>query len=203
METIHALMLGTKNAAKIHGVQAAFTDVREALQAPDLSLPDTWTCQVDTGVSDEPWGFASTIQGSQNRAQAAYARLMSAPVLSPASAGHVACGIGVESGFIDVAPVTFTLYNFDVCALFDGQAYYLGISPGFEYPRRLVRDIFLHRQSFQQARQYITTTANVEQQAGLVGVLAGGLIDRPEMTRLATRLALIRYLQRHDYARWD
>jgi non-canonical (house-cleaning) NTP pyrophosphatase len=112
-------------------------------------------------------------------------------------------GIGVESGFIDVAPVTFTLYNFDVCALFDGQAYYLGISPGFEYPRRLVRNIFLHRQPFQQARQYITTTADVEQQAGLVGVLAGGLIDRPEMTRLATRLALIRYLQRHDYARWD
>ena len=37
----------------------------------------------------------------------------------------------------------------------------------------------------------------------VVGVLAGGLIDRAEMTRLATRLALIRYLQRHDYARWD
>ncbi len=203
METIDALMLGTKNAAKIHGVQAAFTDVREVLQAPDLSLLDTWTCQVDTGVSDEPWGFASTVQGAQNRAQVAYARLMSRQAPGPAPAGHVALGIGVESGFIDVTPVTFTLYNFDVCALFDGQSYYLGISPGFEYPRRLVRNIFLHRQPFQQARQYITTTANVEQQAGLVGVLAGGLIDRPEMTRLATRLALIRYLRRHDYARWD
>ena len=203
METIHALMLGTKNAAKIHGVQAAFIDVREALQAPDLSLPDTWTCQVDTGVSDEPWGFASTVQGAQNRAQAAYTGLISGQVSGPAPAGHAVFGIGVESGFIDVTPVTFTLYNFDVCALFDGQAYYLGISPGFEYPRRLVRNIFLHRQPFQQARQYITTTADVEQQAGLVGVLAGGLIDRPEMTRLATRLALIRYLQRHDYARWD
>ena len=203
METIDALMLGTKNAAKIHGVQAAFTDVREALQAPDLSLPDTWTCQVDTGVSDEPWGFASTVQGAQNRAQAAYAHFMSGQAPGATPAGHVALGIGVESGFIDVTPVTFTLYNFDVCALFDGQSYYLGISPGFEYPRRLVRNIFLHRQSFRQARQYITTTANVEQQAGLVGVLAGGLIDRPEMTRLATRLALIRYLRRHDYARWD
>ena len=203
MEIIHALMLGTTNAAKIHGVRAAFADVREALQAPELTLSETWTCQVETGVSDEPWGFASTVQGAQNRAQSAYARLMGRSVPSPVPAGHVACGIGVESGFIEVTPVTFTLYNFDVCALFDGQAYYLGISPGFEYPRRLVRNIFLHRQPFQQARQYITTTADVEQQAGLVGVLAGGLIDRPEMTRLATRLALIRYLQRHDYARWD
>ena len=50
METVHALMLGTKNSAKIGGVQAAFTDVREALQAPDLSRTETWTCQVDTGV---------------------------------------------------------------------------------------------------------------------------------------------------------
>ena len=199
METIDTLMLGTKNAAKIHGVRVAFADVRAALQAPDLALPETWTCQVDTGVSDEPWGFPSTVQGAQNRAQAAYTRLMS----RPASAGPVALGIGVESGFIDVTPVTFTLYNFDVCALFDGQSYYLGISPGFEYPRRLVHNIFFHRQPFQQARQYITMADNVEQQAGLVGVLAGGLIDRPEMTRLATRLALIRYLQRHDYARWD
>ena len=41
MEILHALMLGTRNGAKIRGVQAAFTDVREALQAPDLSLPDT------------------------------------------------------------------------------------------------------------------------------------------------------------------
>lgn len=199
MEIIDALMLGTKNAAKIRGVQAAFVDVQAALQAPDLALADTWTCQVDTGVSDEPWGFPSTVQGAQNRAQAAYARLMSGAT----PAGGVTLGIGVESGFIEVAAITFTLYNFDVCALFDGQSYYLGISPGFEYPRRLVRNIFLHRQSFQQARQYITTTNNVEQQAGLVGVLAGGLIDRPEMTRLATRLALIRYLQRHAYAQWD
>jgi non-canonical (house-cleaning) NTP pyrophosphatase len=123
--------------------------------------------------------------------------------LAPGTTGHIALGIGVESGFIDVTPVTFTLYNFDVCALFDGRSYYLGISPGFEYPRRLVRNIFLDRQPFQQARQYISTTADVEQRAGLVGLLAGGLIDRPEMTRLATRLALIRYIQRHDYARWD
>jgi inosine/xanthosine triphosphatase len=203
MEHIDALMLGTTNTAKIHGVQAAFADVRESLQGPDLTRAETWTCQVETGVSEEPWGFASTVQGAQNRAQAAYARLMSGSVSSPGTAEQVTVGLGVESGFIDVTPVTFTLYNFDVCALFDGQAYYLGISPGFEYPRRLVRNIFLHRQSFQQARQYITTTADVEQQAGLVGVLAGGLIDRPEMTRLATRLALIRYLRRHDYARWD
>jgi inosine/xanthosine triphosphatase len=201
MDMIHSLMLGTKNTAKIRGVQAAFADVREALQAPDLSVPDAWTCQVNTGVSDEPWGFPSTVQGAQNRAQAAYTHLMSLP--GHRAADHIALGIGVESGFIDVTPVTFTLYNFDVCALFDGQSYYLGISPGFEYPRRLVRNIFLQRQPFQQARQYITTTPEVEQQAGLVGVLAGGLIDRPEMTRLATRLALIRYVQRHDYARWD
>lgn len=201
MEIMHSVMLGTTNTAKIRGVQAAFADMREALQAPDLSLPDAWTCQVNTGVSDEPWGFPSTVQGAQNRAQAAYAHLMRR--LAPGATGYIALGIGVESGFIDVTPVTFTLYNFDVCALFDGQSYYLGISPGFEYPRRLVRNIFLDRQPFQQARQYISTTADVEQQAGLVGVLAGGLIDRPEMTRLATRLALIRYVQRHDYARWD
>src|SRR5204862_5645299 len=131
MEILHALMLGTKNGAKIHGVQTAFTDVREALQAPALSRPETWTCQVDTGVSDEPWGFPSTVQGAQNRAQAAYAHLMSRH--APRVPEHLALGIGVESGFIDVTPVTFTLYNFDVCALFDGHAYYLGISPGFEY----------------------------------------------------------------------
>ena len=76
MEIIHALMLGTTNAAKIHGVQVAFADLRADLQAPDLALWDTWTCPVDTGVSDEPWGFASTVQGAQNRAQAAYAHLM-------------------------------------------------------------------------------------------------------------------------------
>jgi inosine/xanthosine triphosphatase len=201
VETIHVLMLGTTNAAKIHGVQEAFADVQTTLQAPDLSMPDAWTCQVNTGVSEEPWGFPSTVQGAQNRALAAYTRLLE--TANPPLTGQVWLGIGIESGFIEVSPIVFTLYNFDICALFDGQSYYLGISPGFEYPRRLVHNVFFNRQPFQQARQYITTTAQVEQQAGLVGVLAGGLTDRPEMTRLATRLALIRYVQRHEYARWD
>jgi inosine/xanthosine triphosphatase len=200
MEVIHRIKLGTTNGAKIRGVQAAFADLGVALQGPDLSSPVSWTCQVDTGVNDEPWGFDATIQGAQNRALAAYQALTAETILAPE---QVALGIGVESGFIEVAPITFTLYNFDVCALFDGTHYYLGISPGFEYPRRLVHNIFLHRQPFQIARQYITTTADIETQAGLVGELAGGLIDRPEMTRLCVRLALIRYCQRHQYDHWQ
>lgn len=201
METVHQLMLGTRNDAKIRGVQTACTDLHEALRIPNISRPETWTCQVDTGVSDEPWGFPTTIQGAQNRAQAAYATLVETH--GDAAAEQVMMGIGVESGFIEVTPATFTLYNFDVCALFDGRHYYLGISPGFEYPRRLVQNIFLHRQTFQEARQYITTTADIEQRSGIVGVLASGHIDRPEMTRLSTRLALIRYVRRHDYDRWQ
>jgi inosine/xanthosine triphosphatase len=201
MQTVHQVMLGTRNGAKIRGVQAAFADLREALQVAELSVPETWTCQVDSGVSDEPWGFPTTIQGAQNRAQAAYTRLIDTS--QTLAVGHVILGVGVESGFIEVAPATFTLYNFDVCALFDGRHYYLGISPGFEYPRRLVRNIFLHRQPFQEARQYITSEANIERQAGIVGVLAGGLIDRSEMARLSTRLALIRYMRRQEYACWQ
>jgi inosine/xanthosine triphosphatase len=201
-ETIHHLMLGSKNKAKIQGVQTACADLREVLHAPPLDAPETWTCQVESGVSEEPWGFPATLQGAQNRAQAAYVMLMGRQEATVPE-HYVALGMGVESGFIDVAPATFTLYNFDVCALFDGCYYYLGISSGFEYPRRLVNNIFLHRQPFQEARQYITTAAEVEQRAGLIGVLANSLIDRPEMTRLATRLAWIRYLQRHDYNCWQ
>ena len=196
METVHRVMLGSRNGAKIRGVQAAFDGLRTAIQGPDLQSPETWTCQVETGVNEEPWGFPATVQGAQNRARAAFECLDAPP-------GCVAFGIGVESGFIEVTPAAFTLYNFDVCCLFDGSCDYFGISPGFEYPRRLVRDIFLHRRPFQAARQYITTTPDIERQGGIVGVLAAGLIDRPEMTRLAAHMALIRYLQRHEYERWS
>ena len=199
MEMVHHLMLGSRNGAKVQGVQAAFDGLRSTLRGPNLQSPETWTCEVETGVSEEPWGFPATVEGAQNRARAAFGCL----ALEDAPAGFVAFGVGVESGFIDVTPSAFTLYNFDVCCLFDGSCDYFGISPGFEYPRRLVKDIFLHRQPFQAARQYITTSPDIERQGGIVGVLANGLIDRPEMTRLATHMALIRYLQRHDYERWS
>ena len=198
METVHRVMLGSRNGAKIRGVQAAFDGLRTAIQGPDLASPETWTCQAETGVNEEPWGFPATVQGAQNRARAAFECLG----MEDVTPGCVAFGIGVESGFIEVTPAAFTLYNFDVCCLFDGSCDYFGISPGFEYPRRLVRDIFLHRQPFQAARQYITTSPDIERQGGIVGVLAAGRIDRPEMTRLAAHMALIRYLQRHDYERW-
>src|SRR2546425_1234266 len=103
METVHALMLGTKNSAKIGGVQAAFTDVREALQTPDLSRTETWTCQVDTGVSDEPWGFPTTVQGAQNRAQAAYAHLVHVHEVGIGGLGAVLCplyGSGESPGLV-------------------------------------------------------------------------------------------------------
>ena len=198
METVHRVMLGSRNGAKIQGVRAAFDGLRTAIQGPDLESPETWTCQVETGVNEEPWGFPATVQGAQNRARAAFECLG----MEDAPPGCAAFGIGVESGFIEVTPAAFTLYNFDVCCLFDGSCDYFGISPGFEYPRRLVRDIFLHRQPFQAARQYITTSPDIERQGGIVGVLAAGRIDRPEMTRLAAHMALIRYLQRRDYERW-
>jgi inosine/xanthosine triphosphatase len=201
MQAIDGIMLGSTNEAKIRGVQDAFADLREAMAAPDLSCLATWTCEVDSGVRDEPLGFPMTIEGAQNRAQAAYQRFVPAARACASTATRL--GVGLESGFIDVAPAIFTLYNFDVCALFDGETYYLGISPGFEYPRQLVQNIFLHRQPFQQARQYITTAADVERQAGIVGVIAGGLVDRQEMARLATRLALIRYIRRKEYAGWQ
>lgn len=200
MQRIDHLMLGTRNMAKIRGTRAAFDDLGDALAVPDLSAIETWTCPAQSGVSDAPWGFPSTVEGAQNRALAGYTLLCEQG--RRRDDAQVTLGMGVESGFIEVAPSTFTLYNFDVCALFDGQRYYLGISPGFEYPAQLVRNIFLHRQPFQTARQYITAVPEVEQQAGIIGVLADGLIDRPEMTRLAVRLALIRYLRRHDYDRW-
>lgn len=201
MTTVHRLMLGTMNGAKIQGVQAAAIDMQASLYLPDLADPSTWTCPVDSGVSDHPQGFPETIEGAQNRALAAYHQLIDQD--GEPQEGEVVMGLGVESGFIDVAPATFTSYNFDVGALFDGHYYYLGISPGFEYPRRLVRNIFLHRQPFQDARQYITTETDIERNAGIVGELAGGLIDRPEMTQLCVRLALIRYLQRDAYEQWQ
>jgi inosine/xanthosine triphosphatase len=201
VETVHHLMLGTTNAAKIGGVQAACEDLRDQIRLPDLSQPATWTMQVDSGVDDHPLGFAMTVTGAQNRAQAAYDHFIRATELPHPD--HVTMGIGVESGFIDVDASLFTLYNFDVCALFDGTHYFLGISPGFEYPRRLVHNIFHHRQPFQEARQYISAAPDVERQKGIVGVIAGGLVDRPEMTRLCTRLAWIRYLRRQAYEAWQ
>lgn len=176
METVHRLMLGTTNGSKIRGVQAACADLWDEIQLPDLSQPETWTMQVDSGVDDHPLGFAMTVAGAQNRAQAAYEQLAQAAAISRPD--DVLVGIGVESGFIDVDASLFTLYNFDVCALFDGTHYFLGISPGFEYPRQLVHNIFHHRQPFQEARQYISAAPDVEREQGIVGVIAGGA-DRP------------------------
>src|SRR5688500_8136251 len=114
METVHRLMLGSTNGAKIRGVQAACEDLRDTLHMPDLSQPTAWTCPVDSGVSDHPWGFPATVEGAQNRAHAAYQALVTA--YGDATGGRTLMGVGVESGFIEVAPAAFTLYNFDVCA---------------------------------------------------------------------------------------
>ncbi|MBI2662313.1 DUF84 family protein [Candidatus Woesearchaeota archaeon] len=80
-----------------------------------------------------------------------------------------------------------------VCAIFDGQHYCFGFSPGFEVPQRVMELISGKRYDMQRATYELGLTNNsaIGRAEGLIGLLSQGKIDRKEYTKPAIIMALI------------
>ena len=122
--------------------------------------------------------LVETTRGAANRARAAAAR------------GGTALGIGMESGLFYVGDDK----TFDVCAcvIFDGAVEHVGYSCAWELPpivRRLVRESGRNlTDAFNEAG--ICADPNIGDKGGVLAVVTGGRVTRPDYTVQAIQMAV-------------
>lgn len=100
---------------------------------------------------------------------------------------------GIEGGLMEV-PGTKTGYmEVSICAIYDGKDFHLGLSPGFEWPRRVVDGIINQGLDGSQALKAaeVTDHEKVGTANGGVAILTNGRIDRTTYNKLAVQMALI------------
>jgi inosine/xanthosine triphosphatase len=180
---IFHIAIGSENPAKIQAVKLGFKKL----------FPDTnclfFPVQVDSGVSVQPFGFQSTIQGAITRAKNAYKSKFKSK-----SDGIRHFGVGIEAGMIPV-PLTKSGYlDYQFCVVYQSnESISIGSGPGFEYPAKIVK-ILREDPSHHEIGTIIAELSgikDIKKQEGAIGFLSKNTFIRAEILKFSVITALL------------
>lgn len=181
---VHRVLVGSANAPKIEAVRSALS----AYVTGELRVSGV---AVESGVPEQPVGYAEITAGARNRARAAY---------------RVPCdlAVGIEDGLVELPGPEGSKLILNVgCALVtNGRQESLGFSSAFAYPARCTESAFRERapigELFDRTWQLYTGGAPESEPSsrtsGNVGKLTLGVLERSEYARHAVLCALVAFL---------
>lgn len=106
--------------------------------------------------------------------------------------------VGIESGLMET-PNTLTGYiDLQWCAIYDGDKITLGVSSGFEYPPKVIKEV---KSGIEvgDVMDRVTGVNNLGQKKGAVSHLSHGLLDRTENTEQCVLTAMIPRMNSNIY----
>jgi len=83
-----------------------------------------------------------------------------------------------------------------ICAIYDGDKYYIGFSPSFEYPSRAVDRVLIGEEIGYMEDLFGDTAKG---RKGAIGVLTAGQVYRDELEEYAVIMALTKIVSKEIY----
>lgn len=168
------ICVGSTNAVKVEAVRET------VFQYDFLRQAEVRSAAAKSEVADQPKSLEETIRGAMNRAKNAFHK----------------CdySIGIESGVMEVPHSKTGYMDVAVCAIFDGQEYYLGLSSAFEYPKEVTRLVLEEGLDINQAflRVGLSPNPKLGSFEGAIGILTKGKMPRKDLTKQSVVTALVR-----------
>ncbi len=203
------IRVGSRNAAKLEAVRAAFGPFKKEGRVLDLIPVD-----VDSGVPDQPIGLDQIVCGARNRARNAF------------DGGAASLAVGIEDGLTHLSESAATgesetssnrdadlVFNIGCAWLTDGEREGHGFSAAFSYPpgclepalrgQLPIGDLFdrfwrEHRGrasgAASEGDSERANTAVSGRQGGNIGILTDGRLLRSAYAAQAVVCALVRFL---------
>jgi len=173
------LAIGSKNQIKIAAVREAIMLYPEQFSDPEL-VP----VKVDIEEFGHPKSLEETVKGAVDRAKAAF----------------VDCeySFGIEGGLMAVPQTKTGFMEVQVCAIYDGENIHLGLSSGFEWPKK-VFDLIMNKgmDGSQAVREAgLTDHEKIGAAGGVISILTQGKTARQTELKHAVLMALIHVLNR-------
>ncbi len=170
--------IGSKNPVKIEAVKEAFSLFFDNVNVEGFS--------VNSGVSPQPKSLNEMLKGAKNRAINCF--------------NNCDYGIGLESGIFPVEGSLTNYLNVCCCAIYDGKEIVgVGLSPGFEYPKFVIKRIFQEELETGKIFDGLLNEENLNQKQGIVGVLAHNKYSRKDFTKAGIIMALYPLLNKELY----
>jgi inosine/xanthosine triphosphatase len=169
------IYVGSKNNIKIKAVENA------VLQYPKL-FPEPLVVGVDVNVPlfGHPKTLQKTVQGAITRAKNAFT--------------DCDYSFGLEGGLMEVPYTTTGFMEVGVCAMYDGKKIFLGLSPAYEWPKKVTNLILSGKADGSQAFKQLGFTHHEKLgtvKGGIIGVLTDNKLTREAFTEYSIIMALI------------
>lgn len=164
--------VGSTNQVKIDAVSEIAAEYAVWSGAEVKSVP------VEVELFGHPKTLAETVEGAIERAKKSF----------------VDCdySIGLESGIMPVPHAKTNYMEFTACAIYDGKNMHLGLSPAFEWPKKIIELILKGldgSQAFKEAG--FTNHPKIGVAEGAIWHLTKGRMNRKEYTKLALEMAMV------------
>ena len=140
-------------------------------------------------VSLNPVSLEETIVGAKNRAFEAYNYALE-------QAGSCDYGVGIEAGIFPVNQVKTGYFDTSACAIYGNNQFYVGCSPLFEYPQKVV-DRVLNGEEVGVMKDYFGDSGKGRK--GAIGILTSERLYRDDFEESAVTMALIQLVNSQLY----
>lgn len=177
------IAVGSTNQVKVQAVEELVKEY------PDLAGLPVKAVSVPSGVADQPMSLEEIITGAKNRAKNAFA-----------ACPDCLYSFGIESGLFQVSSVETGFLEASFCCIYDGKNSYVGMSCGFEVPKKILNFVLEKKMDLSQACYHsgITNNTSLGSAEGLIGLLTKGRVNRKEYTRQSIVTALMQV----EHANW-
>ncbi len=130
-----------------------------------------------SGVREQPMHLDEIIRGAMFRARSVF--------------GDCEYSVGIEDGISQVPGAKSGYMNFCACAIYDGERFFMGLGPAFEYPPEYTRRVVDEEITISEAFIPITDKPEIGYEEGIIGWLTRGRICRKDYTKHAVEMAKI------------
>lgn len=172
--------VGSANKGKLEAVRAAFGYYFKGAEVKGMA--------VDSGVSGQPTSLEEIVNGAKNRARNAFE--------------SVKCdfAVGIEAGIFPFPETASGYMDTGCCVIYDGQEFYIGCSPLFEYPKKAVEKVLNEGKEIAEVfKELYSETDHHKGGQGAVGFLSKGAMPRTKFVEAAVTMALLRIVNKEAY----
>lgn len=171
--------VGSQNKAKIRAVKSALSRYFNDLKINGIT--------VDSGVHHQPKTINEIVKGAKNRAVSAFT-------------SKCDLSIGIESGIFEFPESNSGYMDTSCTVIFDGKDVFVGSSPCFEYPKKVIDKILNENKEVAEIfRELKWGDEDLRSSKGAVGFLTKGIITREKYTEASIIMALVKLLNKELY----
>jgi inosine/xanthosine triphosphatase len=179
---LRSVRVGSANPPKIQAVRDALAALAAGAEVEGVA--------VESGVAEQPLGFAEIAAGARNRARAAFA------------SGACDLAVGYEDGLVEIPGTAERWFNVGCAAVVGREGEGLGFSSGFAYPPACAERAAAEREPigalfdalWRARRPEPARAAPSALSVGNVGKLTSGALPRADYARQAVLCALVSFL---------